>query len=486
MPLRLRLTIWFGVLTGVVAILVASLTYVGHVRAHYEDVDRRLADVGRTYIEAASLGNTEDLGIGHPTLAVRLYNASGEAISASEDGVLIPPFNPAEVLANPSGPAYEWMTRALPFSLIDIDQASGEFGIVRDGSGDRWRVYVAPLGNGDGYVVTAANLARLDASLDLFRLLVIVLLTIGGIVTVGGGWLLAGMALKPVAAVTATAASIAHDRAFDRRVQVESSDEIGRLAATFNEMLDNLEETYRRELRFVGDASHELRTPLTAIQANLQLLQSHPGMNNDMRDQIVKSSTVEIRRLTLLVNDLLALARADAGAGLDLEPVELDRVLLDALNEVRGLANDRNLAIVSLAPSMVNGNRDRLLQLLIILLDNAIKYTGDGGTIQVSLIRTPIGPEVSVQDDGVGIPEADLPHVFERLYRADTARSRDPGGTGLGLSIARWIVDQHNATIVIESEAGVGTVVRIVFPSSNHLMAGGASGAEDANSHERS
>ncbi|MEZ4569792.1 MAG: HAMP domain-containing sensor histidine kinase [Thermomicrobiales bacterium] len=325
----------------------------------------------------------------------------------------------------------------------------------------------SPLDQDEGYVVTGANLDRLDNSLTLFRTLVVVLLTIGGIVTVGGGWILAGMALKPVANVTSTAAAISHERAFDRRVDVESSDEIGRLAATFNEMLDNLEETYRRELRFVGDASHELRAPLTAIQADLQLLQNHPDMTGEMRGQIVTSATGEIRRLTLLVNDLLALARADAGLGLDLERIELDRVLLDAMNEARGLAGGREMEITELTPVMVDGHRDRLIQLLIILLDNAIKYTPEGGRISAALRETPRGTEISVSDDGVGIPEEDLPHIFERLYRADPARSRDPGGTGLGLSIARWIADQHSAEIEVESTVDVGTTVAVIFPHSD-------------------
>ena len=464
MPLRLRLTIWFGLLTGLVAVLVAALTYMGHVRAHYEDVDRRLADVGQTYVEASAAGGAENLGIGHPALAVRLYGPSDEVVAASEDAALIPPLEPAAVIADPAGPAYDWITRLLPFSLIDVEQADGAFGTVRDTSDDRWRLYVAPLNNGEGYVVTGANLSRLDASLRPFRLLVVVLLTIGGVVTMGGGWILAGMALKPVANVTSTAAAISHERAFDRRVQVESSDEIGRLAATFNEMLDNLEETYRRELRFVGDASHELRTPLTAIQADLQLLQNHPDMDAETRQQLVSSATAEIRRLTLLTNDLLALARADAGLGFDLEPLELDRALLDALNEVRGLAGERELRVAALQPMMVAGNRDRLIQLLIILLDNAIKYTPDGGRISVALRERPNGPELVVEDNGVGIPAEDLPHIFERLYRADPARSRDPGGTGLGLSIARWIVDQHDASIDVASETGAGTTVRVTFP----------------------
>jgi signal transduction histidine kinase len=466
MPLRLRLTIWFGVLTGAVAVLVALLTYVGHVRAHYEDVDRRLAEVGQAYVEASRLGNADDLGIGHPALAVRLQDGDGNVIASSEDAGLVPVIDPDTVLADPAGPAYDRVTRLLPFSLIDVDKANGDFAITRDTGGDRWRLYVAPLGNGDGYVVTGASLERLDRSLGLFRTLVVVLLVVGGIVTVTGGWLLAGMALKPVADVTSTAAAIAHERAFDRRVSVESSDEIGRLAATFNGMLDNLEETYRRELRFVGDASHELRAPLTAIQADLQLLEHHPDMSPDVREQIVRSATREIHRLTTLVNDLLALARADAGLGLDLQPVELDRVLLDALNDVRGLAVEHELRVDELTPVMIAGQRDRLMQLLIILLDNAIKYTPPGGLIALSLRETPEGVELAVRDTGVGIPERDLPHVFERLYRADPARSRDPGGTGLGLSIARWIIEQHHADIRIESQPDQGTTVRVLFPRS--------------------
>jgi len=465
MSLRLRLTIWYGFLAGLVAVIVALLTYIGGVRAHYEDVDRRLAEIGQVYVEAAQAGSPESLSIGHPALIVRLYAMDGEVISASEDSDIAPPVDPPAVLANPAGPTYDWLARSLPLSFVQAKKENGEFGTIRDAAGDRWRVYVAPLGNGEGYVMTTATLARLDSALILFRVMVTGMLTLGGIVTVGGGWILAGMALKPVANVTSTAEAISRERAFDRRVKVERQDEIGRLAATFNEMLDNLEETYRRELRFVGDASHELRAPLTAIHADLQLLQNRPDMDEKMRAQIVASATSEIRRLTLMVNDMLALARADAGLGLTLQPVELDRILLDALNEVRRIAAERNLEVEELTPAMIAGDRDRLLQLMLILLDNAIKYTPEGGTVSVALRETASGPEIIVRDTGVGIPEADLPHVFDRLYRADPARSRDPGGTGLGLSIARWIVEQHDAEITIESEVGVGTTVRVAFPA---------------------
>jgi signal transduction histidine kinase len=463
MPLRLRLTIWFGLLTGAVAVLVATLTYTVHARAHYDDIDQRLADVGQVYVSASEAGGAAQLGIGHPAVSVRLYDSTGNITATTDEATLAPSLQPQAVLSDPAGPAYDVIVRLLPFSPVSIAKGSGEFGIVRDGGGDRWRVYVAPLGENEGFVLTAFELARLDNSMSQFRLLVIALLVLGGVVTVGGGWGLAGLALRPVANVTSTAAAIAHERAFDRRVEVESADEIGRLAATFNEMLDNLEETYRRELRFVGDASHELRAPLTAIQADLQLLEHRPDMSAEMREQIVTSATREIRRLSQLVNDLLALARADAGLDLDLQPVELDRVLLDALNEIRSLAGEHELQVDELTPVMIDGQRDRLIQLLIILLDNAIKYTPPGGLIALSLRETPEGAELTVRDTGVGIPEQDLPHVFERLYRADPARSRDPGGTGLGLSIARWIVDQHHAQIEIESRQGQGTTVRVVF-----------------------
>jgi two-component system, OmpR family, sensor kinase len=162
---------------------------------------------------------------------------------------------------------------------------------------------------------------------------------------------------------------------------------------------------------------------------------------------------------------LLALARADAGVALAAQPVDLDAVVLESFSAARQLAQGQTLTLDPFEPAQVIGDADRLKQLVLILLDNAIKYTPPDGGVTVGLRRIDACAEIVVRDTGVGIAEADLPHVFDRFYRADPARSRDPGGTGLGLSIARWIVEQHGGTIEVASAPGRGTLVRTRLPA---------------------
>ena len=229
-------------------------------------------------------------------------------------------------------------------------------------------------------------------------------------------------------------------------------------------MLDSLEQAYQAQQRFVADASHELRAPLTAIQANLELLQRQPGMAPTERQEAIGEASREAHRLVQLVADLLALARADAGLELRRQPVELDRVLLEAAREARLLARGQRIEIGDLEPVMLEGDADRLKQLFLVLLDNAVKYTAADQQVTLALRRRNGMAEVLVRDNGVGIAADDLPRVFERFFRADPARARDPGGTGLGLPIARWIAEQHGGRLELDSRLGRGTTAKIRLP----------------------
>jgi len=260
----------------------------------------------------------------------------------------------------------------------------------------------------------------------------------------------------------ASAQTIARSRDFAHRLSVPPhQDELGQLATTFNTMLGSLGQAYQAQQRFVGDASHELRAPLTAIQANLELLERRPDMPPADRQEAVAEASREAHRLTRLVADLLTLARADAGSGLRRQRVELDQVLLAVMHQARHLVHGQQVSVGALEPIWVQGDPDRLQQLLLILVDNAIKYTPPGGQITLSLRRQDGRAVMTVQDTGVGIAATDLSHVFERFYRADPARARDPGGSGLGLAIARWIVDQHGGEMTLHSTPGQGTTVTI-------------------------
>ena len=469
MSLRLRLALWFGALTVAVVLLIGLSTYALHSRAHYDDLDQML-------VTAAQHANSEGVGSlpvsqlnqvlavpVSPDVSTRVYSSDG-VMAQSTNAASEPELNPDQVLRQPSGPAFSSFVGLAP-AFISVNLGQGAFGITRDQSGERWRIYVLPLPTSGRYVEVAAPLGRIDASVDRLAWLLLVLGTLGSGAAFGAAWLLAGRALRPVRSLTATAGAIARSRSFSERVPLTSTeDELRRLAVTFNEMLQSLEVAYQGQQRFVSDASHELRAPLTAIQANLELLEHKPKMSEADRREAVSEASREAARLGRLVAELLALARADAGVAIRSQPVDLDRVALEAVQEARHLAHGRRIEIEKLDPVKLSGDRDRLKELLLILLDNALRYTPEKGLIRLRLERNGTHAEIGVSDNGLGIRPEDLPHVFERFYRADPARSSDPGGSGLGLAIARWIAERHGGSIGIQSEPGKGTQAIVNLP----------------------
>ncbi len=466
MSLRLRLALWYSGVTGVIVLLLGLLSYIAYGRAQYDAMDRALAGA----VEHVAL--TQDTSLRDvttmlqapilPDVAVLVYDRQGRVLAASPNAVMAPEVDPSSLLEQPSGPAYGWVT-----FLFALDQpGDGVFALFSNATGGRWRYYVLPVGEEEQLlVVAAASLSSIDASVRTFWQLVPLLALFSAMITLLVGRWVAGWALHPVAALTETAHAIAHSQELDRRVSVHSrTDEMGQLALTFNEMLASLEQASQAQQRFVSDASHELRAPLTAIQGNLELIERQPHMPAAERQEAVAEASREARRLAQLVSDLLALARADAGLPLRQELIELDRVLLDTMNQARHLARGQTLRLGEFDTVTIVGDEDRLKQLLLILLDNAFKYTPADGQVTLDLKRDGSTARISVSDTGVGIPAEALPSVFERFYRADPARRRDPGGTGLGLSIARWIAEQHGAEISLRSEAGRGTTATVRFP----------------------
>ena len=471
MSIRLRMALCYGILFALILPMVTILSYAIHARSQYDDLDRTLA-VSADHIaaEAAISSNGLHLAEGESNLeiAFRLYTPNGTLQESSSDATIVPNVAPQTVFQNPSGPAYDVLARFAPPLLGGITTSShGAFGLLSS-AGQRWRIYVLSVqqaGTTIGYIEALSPLARLDASMQTFQLVLLTLGLSSLVLALVGSWAIAGKALHPIAKMIQTAQAIAHSHDLSRRIELPAHhDELGRLATTFNQMLGSIETTYRIQQRFIADASHELRAPLTAIQGNLELLSRHHDMPEAERTEALGEARREADRLTRLVADLLALARADAGSTLKRCPIDLDTIILDAFREARHLSQGQTLLLEPFEPSRVEGNEDKLKQLLLILLDNALKYTPPDGHIRIGLQQRAIDAVITVQDSGIGIASDDLPHVFERLYRADPARSRDPGGTGLGLSIAQWIVEQHAGTITIESTPDSGTAVFIRIP----------------------
>jgi heavy metal sensor kinase len=280
-----------------------------------------------------------------------------------------------------------------------------------------------------------------------------------------GGWLLAGRALRPIDELTRRAQQIsAHD--LRQRLNLDQDDELGRMAATFDDMIVRLEEAFARQKRFTSDASHELRTPLTVMQAELGLALARPRSAEEYRQTLV-SMDEEVNRLSSIVNDLLMLTRIDVDpAGIPHEPVALHELLMGLVGRVRAIAAERDIAVSTdhLEPVTVVGDPTRLRQLFTNLLDNALTYTQPGGRVTLRLERTRDGARISVSDTGIGIAAEDLPRIFERFYRADEARAQNPHGTGLGLAISQSVAQAHRGEITVQSAPGAGTTFTVLLP----------------------
>jgi heavy metal sensor kinase len=355
--------------------------------------------------------------------------------------------------------------------LVPFPSPDGfDFATVTSQTGQAWRVHTFALvssGNdGIGWLQTAKSFESVDATLGSVRTqlfwsipLVLALAALGGLFVADRG-------LRPIDRITRTAQTISGS-VLNRRINHNGlDDEVGRLAKTFDAMLDRLEEAFERERRFTSDASHELRTPLTSLKGRIEVALNSPRTQPEY-EETLHALAEEAERLIRLSSELLYLARLEQGEiPLQPEDVDLGNLLGAVIDQIRPLAESKNLTIFEdISPDLsLRGDPDHLIRLFLNITDNACKYTPSGGRITVRGRNTGQHVVVSISDTGPGIPKEHLPHLFERFYRVDTARSRDSGGTGLGLSIASEIAQIHGGAIEVQSEAGVGSTFTITLP----------------------
>lgn len=330
------------------------------------------------------------------------------------------------------------------------------------------RVLTVPLEAG-GRPMGILQVASSMDVIDLIRraLLEIIAITAAASMALAASasWFAIGQALSPLSAVTATALQISRTDDLSQRIPNSGSkrDETGRFIDAFNETLERLEQIFTSQQRFLADVSHELRTPLTVIKGNVDLMRRMKQVDEESLDTIED----EADRLTRLVGNLLLEAQAESGKlPLYFAPVELDTLLLDVFKEMRILARDRvNIKLTEIDQIVINGDRDRLKQVLINLISNAIKYTPKGGDVYLSLGKVGDNARLIVRDTGQGIAVEDLPHIFERFFRAEKSRTRSKtSGFGLGLSIAYWIVNHHGGRIEVDSAENKGATFCIYLP----------------------
>jgi two-component system, OmpR family, sensor histidine kinase MprB len=305
----------------------------------------------------------------------------------------------------------------------------------------------------------AQSLTDVDDTLGRLRWILFAV-AIGGVGLASGfGVAVSRAAARPLGRLTATAEQVTATGELHHRIEPEGDDEPGRLAASFNAMLAALDASRHAQRQLVADASHELRTPLTSIRANVELLERARDMEPGERAQVLASVRGQLEDLTILVGDLVDLARPGERAGEQPEDLRLDELVRDAVQRARRLAPASQFAL-SADPCMVRGSRARLARAIGNLLDNAVKWSPPGEPIEV---RVDAG-EVTVRDHGQGIADDDLPHVFDRFYRARAARGLP--GSGLGLAIVKQVAEGHGGSVVAESAPGGGARLRMSLPLS--------------------
>lgn len=457
MSIRLRLTLLYSAILAVTLLALGVVLYWTVERVTLDTLADALRDDARTLAYSRPFRSDHEEG-----RSVRFASPQTYVQARAPDGTVLD--------RTPNLDTYELPLSSDGLSACRRGEAWTEVAAVDD---SRLLIYSKPVFDDNqlaGILQVARSLSDYDQTLLTLRSLLVASSLVVIVMAFGAGWVIAGAALRPIHRITDTARAIGTHRDFERRVQYTGPpDEIGQLAGTFNTMLDELQDAHQQteqslhaQRRFVADASHELRTPLTTIRGNLGLLQRRPPIAEEDRDAVISDMVDETNRLIRLVNDLLVLARSDAGHPLRREAVELAPLIDDVCRQARLLGADRTIECENTARAVVIGDRDALKQVLLILLDNALKFTPAGGVIRIASTLNTQTAAVSIADTGPGIAPGDLPHIFERFYRSDV--SRTGAGAGLGLAIAKDLVDAQAGQITVASEAGRGSTFTVTLP----------------------
>jgi heavy metal sensor kinase len=456
---RWRLTLWY------IAVLALTFAVFGLVmegieaRGLQSEVDRQLLGILHSTTAALDRAYREDPNINPSHLAREVAEMSLPADTGLS-------------LELPNGQTLSWNTQGIPDTLLHAwlrSPTKADIAWTGQSGDQRWRVVRFQRDAGPGFVgrvVLARDLSFMDAQLRSFgRTLALVLPSVLVLAAVGGYWL-ASRALRPVARITARARHIeAHG--LDQRLDVERpDDEFGRLAYVLNDLFERLERAFQQQRRFLADAAHELRTPVAVVrsQTDVALQRARPVDEYVLALNAIRTET---EHLSAIVDDLLLMARADAAQlPVQKDLVDLVEIVDECCRSLRPLAQERNLTLrwnVGLEQSVCADGR-LLRRAVANLLSNAISYTPGGGTISVDVRREPERAVLEVADTGIGIASEDLPHVFDRFYRARQQGGIGTEGSGLGLGIVKMIADLHGGSVTVESRLGAGSTFSLAIP----------------------
>jgi len=453
--IKFRFTIWYLLVLAVLLIALSAGVYFYLSRSLYHNLDDSL-ELRSTQLrsipailESISQGEfQEELG----EIVILYFYSGDQLVEVSPRGISIP-------------------------SNESISQAIGgtsSFATVQTSEGERLRLLAVPInisipgpppGIQPAALVIAHSTKQIDQALAGLLRTLIIAVPLALALAAAGGIFLARRALKPVDKIAQTAREIGESD-LSQRINVNTKDELGRLAATLNEMIGRLEKAFQRQKQFTSDASHELRTPLAVIEAEstLALQKERPSSDYQRSLEIISQ---ESRQMSSLIDQLLTLARADAGKEQwNFTEVNLGKLISNLSADVEVLCKEKGLSLQlgKTKDLVVKGDEAKLRELFMNLLDNAISYTPAPGTVSVSFRREEQMAVVAIMDTGIGIPAEEMPFIFERFYRVDKSRSRAEGGSGLGLAICRHIAETHGGKIEVESKVGAGSTFSVWLP----------------------
>ncbi len=453
MTLRARLTIWYTAVLASAVLLFGGTLYIVLNLGLTSQIEHNLEQTADEILETLDEGLPQDV-----TITLRALDLSTAVMM--------------QILAPDGSVVWQSMNAPAGGRPLDPERIGADRNIFSSQTleGIEYRVLTTPVLAAPteqlvGYLQLGASMETIQRANQTLA----VSMAVGGVLAVVlaaiVGYMVSGAALRPIDEITETALSITRADDLSQRIPQMGPPmgEVGHLIQAFNETLERLEGLFEAQRRFMADVSHELRTPLTAIRGNVDLIRQTGVADEESLDAI----TSEVERMTRLVQDLLLLARAETGVlPLAQENVELDTIMLEVFRHAKVLAPEGvKVSIGREDQAIVVGDPDRLKQVLLNLVANAIEHTPVGGSVRLDLACVDGEAHLRVTDTGAGIPEEELPQIFERFYRHDRSRTRKgDGGTGLGLSIAYWIARAHGGRIEVESEVGKGSTFTLVLP----------------------
>ena len=503
LTLRTRLALMYGALVALTTVLFALVAYFTVSNQLYQNLDASLSRAG---VSLLAVIRNEQRSVAGPLKPVRKEKRSAkqsdvfEFLRRSSMRNFVGPIPvPDSVIADVEDPVwsavYEHVLLNSSTYVLQVRNPAGSIAwtsdnLLRDtlpsyqwfvnhgavATGDRIFTYYTLRGvryrlvvsRGDVAEVAAAYpAAEVDATLRSLFSLMLFSIPVVIILSIVAGWFLARRSLRPVDMITTTARRITAERLSERLPVSTSNDEIARLSDTLNDMIARLERQFQQIRQFTSDASHELKTPLAILMGELEIALRKEIPDASIRETL-ESCLEEVDRLTIVVQGLLELSRAESGqVQIERDHVNFSSLVTDIYEDIEILAEPKNIKLTAnIEPNLfVTGDRVRLHQACLNIIENAVKYTRDAGEVSVKVASESVGRVIlKVEDNGIGIPSEKLPYIYDRFFRVDEARSKDIQGSGLGLSIVRWIVEAHDGTIMAASEEGVGTTFVITLP----------------------